>query len=197
MARSLHLTGDADADRLLSADANALLIGMLLDQQVPMEKAFSGPAVLAERLGGRLDVGRIAAMDTDEFVELCSRTPAIHRFPKSMGERVQNLCRVLVEDWGGDATALFAAASSGAELKKLLRTLPGFGDQKARIFVALLGKQWGVTPDGWREAAGDYGLDGHRSVADITSAESLQQVRAYKKRTKAAARAASDEGTRG
>lgn len=132
-------------------------------------------------------------MDTDEFVELCSRTPAIHRFPKSMGERVQNLCRVLVDDWGGDAAALFAAASSGAELRKLLRTLPGFGDQKARIFVALLGKQWGVTPDGWREAAGDYGLDGHRSVADITSAESLQRVRAHKKQAKAAAKAASAE----
>ncbi|WP_040160717.1 HhH-GPD-type base excision DNA repair protein [Nigerium massiliense] len=194
MSRTMYLTGDEDADRLLAEDANALLIGMLLDQQVPMEKAFRGPAVLAERLGGTLDVRKIATMDTSEFVELCSKPPAIHRFPKSMGERVQNLCRVLVDEWDGDAANLYAAASTGKELKKLLLALPGFGEQKAKIFVALLGKRWHVTPAGWREAAGDYGLDGHRSVADITSAESLQQVRAFKKQAKAAARAEKASG---
>lgn len=189
MPRTPYLTGDPDADGLLATDANALLIGMLLDQQVTMEKAFSGPAVLAERLGGRLDVAAIAAMDPGEFVELCSRTPAIHRFPKAMAERVQNLCRILVDSWDADAANLFAAAPTGQELKKLIGALPGFGEQKARIFVALLGKQWGVTPDGWREAAGDFGQDGHRSVADITSPETLRLVREHKKEMKAAAKA--------
>lgn len=185
---TLHLTGDPDADALLSRDPNALLAGMLLDQQVPMEKAFSGPAVLAERLGA-FDVVRIAAMDPEEFKEVCSRRPAIHRFPGSMGGRLQDLCRVLVEDWGGDARNLFAAASDGEDLLRLVGDLPGFGDQKARIFVALLGKQYDVTPSGWQEAAGEYGLEGFRSVADVVDTESLLKVRATKKAAKAAARA--------
>lgn len=185
----LHLTGDEAADALLSSDANALVIGMLLDQQVTMEKAFSGPAVIAERMGGTLDVAAIAAADSEAFVELCSRPPAIHRFPRAMAERVQALCQLLVENWDGDAATLFAAAKTGAELKKLLGTLPGFGAAKAAIFVALLGKQYGVTPDGWRAAAGDFGLDGFRSVADITDRESLLKVRATKQAVKAAAKA--------
>lgn len=188
---TVHLTGNPDADDLLSRDPNALLAGMLLDQQVPMEKAFSGPAVIAERMGG-FDVARIAAMDPEEFKEVCSRRPAIHRFPGSMAGRLQELCRVLMDAWGGDAANLFAAASDGVSLRTLIAGLPGFGEQKAKIFVALLGKQYGVTPDGWREAASDYGLDGFRSVADIVDAESLRQVRATKQAAKAAARAASD-----
>ena len=184
----LHLTGDPDADALLSRDANALVAGMLLDQQVTMEKAFSGPAVIAERLGG-FDVGKIAAMEPDAFKEVCSRRPAIHRFPGSMGARLQELCRILVSDWGSDASRLFAAASTGEELKALVARLPGFGEQKAAIFVALLGKQYGVTPDGWREAAGEFGPDGFHSVADVVDHESLLKVREAKKAAKAAAKA--------
>lgn len=185
----LHLTGDPDADALLSRDANALVAGMLLDQQVPMEKAFSGPAVIAERMGG-FDVARIAAMDPEAFKEVCARRPAIHRFPGSMAARLQHLCRALVDAWDGDAANLFAEATDGAELRRLVAALPGFGEQKAKIFVALLGKQYGVTPTGWREAAGDYGLEGFRSVADIVDAESLLKVRATKQAAKAAAKEA-------
>ena len=186
----VHLTGDPVADQLLSTDPNALLIGMLLDQQVPMEKAFAGPAVIAARMGGRLDVAAIAAADTEEFVALCSTPPAIHRFPRAMAERVQTLCAELVTKWDGQASNLFAAADSGVQLRELLAGLPGFGLTKAKIFVALLGKQYGITPDGWREAAGDYGLDGYRSVADVTDRETLLKVRATKQAVKAAAKAA-------
>lgn len=186
----LHITGEPAADALLSDNANALVIGMLLDQQVTMEKAFAGPAVIAERLGGDLDVARIAAMDPEEFVVLCSQRPAIHRFPRAMAGRIQELCRVLVDDFQGDAANLFASASTGEELLRSVEALPGFGAQKAKIFVALLGKQWNVTPDGWREASGDYGLEGYRSVADITDAESLRRVRETKRAAKAAAKPA-------
>ena len=187
MTRTLHLTGDPQADQLLATDANALVAGMLLDQQVPMEKAFAGPAVIAARMGG-FDVHRIADADPVDVAALCAATPAIHRYPRAMAERLQALCRVLVDDWGGSAASLFDAPS-GAELKRRIRALPGFGDQKARILVALLGKQWGVTPEGWREAAGDYGLDGFRSVADVTDAASLGRVRETKRAAKAAAKA--------
>ena len=186
----VHLTGDPVADQLLSTDPNALLIGMLLDQQAPMEKAFAGPAVIAARMGGRLDVAAIAAADAEEFVALCSTPPAIHRYPRAMAERVQALCAELVTTWDGQASNLFAAANSGVQLRELLAGLPGFGLTKAKIFVALLGKQYGITPDGWREAAGDYGLDGYRSVADVTDRESLLKVRATKQAAKAAAKAA-------
>ncbi|OYO15538.1 HhH-GPD-type base excision DNA repair protein [Enemella evansiae] len=186
----LWLTGDAASDRLLSTDANALLLGMTLDQQVPMEKAFSGPAVIAQRMGGTLDVAKIAAMDTEEFVALCSEKPAIHRFPGSMGKRVQQVCRALVDDYDGDAENIWAGVDDGAEVLKRLKALPGFGDQKAKIFLALLGKQWGITPSGWQRAAGDYGKDGFRSVADITDNSSLQKVRETKKQVKAAAKKA-------
>lgn len=188
-APELHLTGDDDADRLLSSSPSALLLGMTLDQQVPMEKAFSGPAVIAERMGG-FDVGRIAAMDVDDFVAICSERPAIHRFPGSMGKRVHAVCQALVEEYDGDAANLWADVRDGAELKKRIAALPGFGDQKASIFVALLGKQRGVTPSGWREAAGRYGEDGvFRSVADIVDPASLIKVRQTKKEEKAKARA--------
>jgi uncharacterized HhH-GPD family protein len=188
-APELHLTGNDDADRLLSENPSALLIGMTLDQQVPMEKAFSGPAVIAERMGGTFDVAKIAAMDVDDFVAICSERPAIHRFPGAMGKRVHAVCRALVEEYDGDAANLWADVADGAELKKRVAALPGFGDQKASIFVALLGKQRGVTPPGWREAAGRYGEDGvFRSVADIVDPSSLSKVRQTKKEEKAKAR---------
>jgi len=187
----MYLTGDDEADALLASDGNALLIGMVLDQQVPMEKAFSGPAVIAERMGGRLDVAAIAAADPEEFAALCTRPPAVHRFPGSMAGRVQGVCRVLVESYSGDAGNLWADVPSGVELRKRIAGLPGFGAQKAAIFLALLGKQYGVQPPGWREAAGAFGEDGSRvSVADVVDEESLAQVRAAKKAAKAAAKSA-------
>ena len=191
-ATRMYLTGDDRADALLASDGNALLIGMVLDQQVPMEKAFSGPAVIAERMGGHLDVAAIAAADPEEFAALCSRPPAVHRFPGSMAGRVQGVCRVLVESYGGDAVNVWTDVPSGVELRKRIAALPGFGAQKAAIFLALLGKQYGVQPPGWREAAGAFGEDGSRvSVADVVDEESLGQVRAAKKAAKAAAKAAS------
>jgi uncharacterized HhH-GPD family protein len=186
-----YLTGNATADALLDTDLNALLIGMVLDQQVPMEKAFSGPAVIAERMGGSFDVTAIAAMPEDDFVSLCSEKPAIHRFPGSMGKRVHQVCRVLTEEYGGRAENVWADATTGAQVKHALMSLPGFGAEKATIFTALLGKQRGVTPDGWREAAGPFGEDGvFRSVADIVDDESLQRVRETKRAVKAAKKAA-------
>ena len=189
MTHELHLTGDDDADALLSADPLALLIGMLLDQQVAMETAFAGPKKLADRLGG-LDGGSIAAMDPDALVEVMRQTPAVHRYPGSMAARVQALCRALMEQYDGDATALWTRDDpDGPEVLRRLRALPGFGEQKARIFLALLGKQRGLQVEGWREAAGPYGEDGvHRSVADIVDGESLARVRASKKAAKAAAK---------
>jgi uncharacterized HhH-GPD family protein len=190
-AERLYLTGRADADALLAHDPNALLVGMVLDQQIPMEKAFSGPAVLAERMG-RLDVEAIASADPDEFRAMFARPPAVHRFPGSMSQRVQSVCRVLVDEYDGDAAKLWADVQSGAELLRRIAALPGFGAQKAAIFVALLGKQYGVTPQGWREAAGAYGAEGSRkSVADVVDDESLDAVRASKKAAKAAAKASS------
>ncbi|HEX6447810.1 MAG TPA: HhH-GPD-type base excision DNA repair protein [Streptosporangiales bacterium] len=192
----LHLAQDADADALLSADPLALLIGMLLDQQVPMEWAFGAPKILAERLGtARLDAAEIAAHDPDDFVALASKTPAIHRFPGSMAKRVQQLCAYLVEHYDGDAAAVWASAGSGRELYKRLTELPGYGKQKAQIFLALLGKQLGVRPDGWRQAAGAYGEEGTRmSVADIRDEASLAEVREYKREHKRAAAAARKQG---
>jgi uncharacterized HhH-GPD family protein len=187
----LHLIGDAHADQLLSRDPNALLAGMLLDQQVPMEKAFSGPAVIAERMGGTFDVAAIAAMAEDDFVALCSQRPAIHRFPGAMAKRVRQLCQVLVDRYDGQASNVWADASSGTAVREALVGLPGFGAEKAAIFTAVLGKQYGVTPPGWREAAGPYGEDGvFRSVADIVDAESLAKVRQTKKAVKAERKAA-------
>jgi uncharacterized HhH-GPD family protein len=199
MTPTLHITDDAEADRLLSENPLALLVGMLLDQQVPMETAFAGPAKLLDRIG-TLDPAVIAGYDADELEAAFRITPSIHRYPGSMAGRVQALCADLVENWGGDASAIWTApmtggtdaggdAPDGAEILKRLKALPGFGEQKAKIFLALLGKQYGVTADGWREAAGDYGLEGsHRSVADIVDPDSLAKVREFKKAAKAAAK---------
>ena len=183
----LWLTGDTAADQLLTEDDNALLIGMVLDQQVPMEKAFSGPLVIAQRMGGRLDVAAIAATSEEDFVALCSQPPAIHRFPAAMAKRVRQLCQVLTDNYDGQATNVWKDARSGNEVKANLERLPGFGADKAAIFTAVLGKLRGITPDGWREAAGYYGESGtFRSVADIVDSDSLQRVRETKKSVKAA-----------
>ena len=184
---TLHLSQDPDADALLGRDPLALLLGMLLDQQIPMEKAFRGPLVLRERLGRDLDAAQLAARE--DLAEVFAQPPAIHRFPGSMAGRVQELCRALVEDYDGSAAAVWDGVEDGAELLRRLQALPGFGKQKAQIFVALLGKQYGVQPSGWREAAGLYGEAGAlRSVADVTSPETLRSVRAYKQSVKAAAK---------
>jgi uncharacterized HhH-GPD family protein len=185
MAGALYITGDEAADRLLNTDANALLIGMLLDQQVPMEWAFAGPATLQQRLG-HLDPARIAAMDEDDFVSVCCEKPAIHRFPGSMGKRIHQVCNVLCDEYDGDAANLWAEADSGTEIYRRLKALPGYGDEKSKIFVAILGKTQGVTPAGWRNAAGKFGDDEPRSVADITDEVSLDKVREWKKAQKAA-----------
>jgi len=184
-----NITGDPAADKLLDESPFALLTAMLLDQQFPMERAFAGPALLQERFG-RLDPAAVASADPDEFATLCSRTPAVHRYPASMAARIQALAAHVVAQYGGDAEALWRDAPSGKELLARVRQLPGFGAQKASIFVALLGKQLGVRPDGWREAVGPYGDDGsYRSVADVVDMESLAMVRAFKQQQKAAARA--------
>ena len=184
---TLHLSQDPDADRLLSSDPLALLLGMLLDQQIPMEKAFRGPYVLRERTGVDLSAADLA--ERADLAELFAQTPAVHRFPGSMAGRVQELCRALVADYGGRAEAVWQDAADGADLLRRMQALPGFGAQKAQIFVALLGKQYGVRPDGWREAAGAYGEDGAlRSVADVVSPETLLEVRASKQAAKKAAK---------
>jgi uncharacterized HhH-GPD family protein len=189
----MYLATTDAANQLLERDPLALLIGMLLDQQIPMEKAFTSPEVLRERLGGSLDVHTIADYDADAFAELFRRPPALPRFPAAMAKRVQELARVLVERFDADPTAVWRDASSGAELVARVGQLPGFGEQKARIFTALLGKQFGVRPAGWREAAGDYGADGSlRSVADVVDGDSLKAVRTHKQQLKAAARAAAE-----
>jgi uncharacterized HhH-GPD family protein len=186
-----YLTGDATADDLLAKDPNAVLIGMVLDQQVTMEKAFTGPAVIAERMGGTLDVAAIAAADPEKFAAMCATPPAVHRFPGSMAGRIQGVCQVLVRDWDGDVSNLYASAKTGAELKTQIAKLPGFGAQKAAIFVALLGKQFGVTPRGWRDAAGEFGRAGsYVSVADIKDPASLAKVREAKRLAKAEAKTA-------
>ncbi|HET7407816.1 MAG TPA: HhH-GPD-type base excision DNA repair protein [Mycobacteriales bacterium] len=183
------LAQDPDADALLTRSPLALLIGMVLDQQIPLEKAFRGPLVLAERIGD-LDAARIADYDEDALVAAFATPPALHRFPKAMAARVQELCRQLVASYDGDAAHVWTTARDGNELLRRVRGLPGFGEQKARIFVALLGKQLGVRPRGWREAAGTFGKAGsHLSVADIVDAESLGRVRAYKQQMKSAAKA--------
>ncbi len=188
-SRRLRLTGDLDADELLSHDPLALLIGMLLDQQIPMEKAFRGPAVLAERLGGPLDAADIASYDPERFVAVMAGPPAVHRFPGSMAKRVQELCRVVAAEYDGDAAGLWATVGSGEELLGRLTALPGFGQQKAQIFLALLGKQLGVRPPGWRKAAGGYGADGvYHSIADVTDAASIARVREHKQAMKKATR---------
>jgi len=188
---TLQIAQQPDADALLDRDPLALLVGMLLDQQFPMEKAFAGPYLLAQRMGvDHLNAHDMAEYDPEAFAKLFVGPPAIHRFPGAMAARVQELARVLIAEYDGRAAAVWDDAKSGTELHARLTGLPGFGAQKARIFVALLGKQRGVRPRGWREAAGPYGEDrSFRSVADVTSPQSLQKVRDHKKEMKAAARA--------
>jgi uncharacterized HhH-GPD family protein len=192
MAPTLTLSLVPEADALLSKDPLALLIGMVLDQQVPLEKAFRGPYDLRQRLGvKKLDARLIAELDDDALLSAFVTPPALHRYPAAMGRRVQELCRMVVDLYGGKADGIWRTASDGAELLARVKALPGFGEQKARIFVALLGKQLGVDVPGWREAAGPFGEAGsRRSVADITGPESLAEVRAYKQQMKAAAKTA-------
>jgi uncharacterized HhH-GPD family protein len=183
----LWLAQEPEADELLSNSPFALLVGMVLDQQIPLERAFAGPKTIVDRMGG-LDVADIADYDPDKFAALCSERPAIHRFPGSMAKRIQALAQIVVDRYDGDAAALWTAGDpDGPELLRRLKNLPGFGEQKARIFLALLGKQYAVTPKGWRAAAGEFGKAGtHLSVADIADARSLEKVRSYKKQMKAA-----------
>ncbi|MEU4463090.1 HhH-GPD-type base excision DNA repair protein [Streptomyces sp. NPDC024017] len=193
---TLHLAQDPEADALLGRSPLAALVGMLLDQQVPMEWAFKGPSTIAQRLGtDDLDAHEIAAHEPEAFAALLSQKPAVHRYPGSMAKRIQQLCQYLVEHYDGDAEAVWKDVGTGKELLKRLAELPGFGKQKAQIFLALLGKQLGVRPTGWREAAGSYGEpESFRSVADITDPESLVKVRAHKQEMKAAAKAAKASG---
>lgn len=220
MTVKLCLAQEPEADQLLSENPFALLVGMVLDQQIPLEVAFAGPKKIADRMAsargfqrvatsqqipmevafagpkkiadrmGSLDVTEIADYDPEKFAALCSEKPAVHRFPGSMAKRIQTLAQTIVERYDGDTAALWTAGNpDGKELLKRLKALPGFGEQKAKIFLALLGKQYGVTPSGWRAAAGDYGKAGtHMSIADIVDAESLGQVRSYKKQMKAASK---------
>ncbi|MDQ0787934.1 putative HhH-GPD family protein [Streptomyces sp. B3I7] len=188
---TLHLAQQPDADALLGRSPLAALIGMLLDQQVPMEWAFAGPYTIARRMDADdLDAHDIAAYEPEAFAALLSHKPAVHRYPGAMAKRIQQLCAFLVERYDGDAEAVWSGVTDGAELLARLKELPGFGAQKAQIFLALLGKRVGVRPEGWREAAGAYGEpDAFRSVADITGPESLVRVRAHKQEMKAAAKA--------
>ena len=185
MTGSLYITGNADSDGLLNSDPNALLIGMLLDQQVPMEWAFQGPATLRERLG-HLDPVKIAEMDVDDFVAVCAEKPAIHRFPASMGARIHAVCSALADDYDADASGIWNDGADGNEVVRRLKALPGYGDEKSKIFLAILGKTQGVHPAGWRTAAGKFGDDEPRSVADITDEISLGKVREWKRAQKAA-----------
>jgi uncharacterized HhH-GPD family protein len=189
---TLAITGDPDADRLLVEEPLALVLGMLLDQQVPMEWAFKGPATLKARLGGRLDAHEIASMSEDAFVAVCSEKPAIHRFPRSMGARAHQLCRSLVDEYDGDAAAVWAGAKTGAELLGRVEALPGFGTEKSKIFVAMLAKRFGVTPRGWKAAVAPFSDAVPRSVADIDSPAALARVREWKKAQKAAGRSKQD-----
>ncbi|SDS67727.1 uncharacterized HhH-GPD family protein [Paraoerskovia marina] len=192
---TLWMTGDPDADELLDTNPFALLVGMLLDQQFPMEQAFAGPQKIRERLG-TFDVASVATADPEEFAALCATPPAVHRYPGSMAARIQSVATVILDMYGGDVTLLWSAAEgedapSGKDVLRRLKALPGFGEQKAKIFLALLAKQRGVTPAGWHEAAGSYGDEGsRRSIADVTDPGSLQEVRDFKKQQKAAAKAA-------
>jgi uncharacterized HhH-GPD family protein len=192
---AIWLTTDSEANELLDREPLALLIGMLLDQQITIETAFMGPRKILDRIGA-LDARTIAEYDPEKFAALCSTPPAIHRFPGSMAKRIQTLCQGLVEEYDADAAAVWTAGDpSGTEVLRRLKALPGFGDVKAKIFLALLGKQRGLAAKGWQRAAGEFGRKGtHLSVADITDEASLQQVRAYKKQMKAAAKAAAAQG---
>ena len=185
---AIHITGDDHADEVLTGSPFALLVGMMLDQQYPMEHAFRGPAKVLDRFGS-LDPEAIAAADPEEFAALCATPPAIHRFPGSMAARLQEVARIVGHEYGGDAARIWTEAADARDLMKRVQALPGFGRQKAQIFVALLAKQLGVRPDGWEEQVGAYAEEGYRSVADVVDADTLQKVRDHKKQMKAAAKA--------
>ncbi len=189
---TMSLPIDDEANKLLSEDPLALLIGMVLDQQVPLEKAFASPSVLRERLGGTLDAKAVAALSEDELVAAFVAKPALHRFPAAMGRRTGDLARVLVERYDGDAAAVWQGAATGEELVARLRALPGFGGEKAQIFLALLAKQLGIRPPGWEEAAGPFADEQPRSVADITSPETRAAVKAFKQARKAEGKGKAD-----
>jgi uncharacterized HhH-GPD family protein len=189
---TLPVTGDPEADKLLVDDPLALTIGMLLDQQVPMEWAFSGPLRLRDKLGGRLDATEIAALDPGDLEAMFKGPPALHRYPGSMANRTQALCQYLVDHYGGDAAAVWTGVDDGGELLRRVMALPGFGTDKARIFTALLAKRFGVQPPGWEEATAPFSDDQPRSVADIDSVESLQRVRSWKKAMKAQGKTKAD-----
>jgi uncharacterized HhH-GPD family protein len=190
-APAIPITGSPAADALLESDPLALVIGMLLDQQVPMEWAFKGPATLLDRLGA-LDAAAIAGMDPDEFAAVFATKPALHRYPGAMAKRTQELCRHIAEHYGNDAGTIWAGVDSGDDLYERLLALPGYGSEKARILLAVLGKRLGVRPRGWETAAAPFSDDQPRSVADVDSAESLQRVRAWKKDMKAKGKAKTD-----
>lgn len=189
---TLRIAQDPAADELLSTDPFALLAGMLLDQQFPMERAFAGPAKVLERFG-TLDPAEIAVADPERFADLCATPPAIHRYGRSMAQRLQALASAVVAEYDGDTTRIWTEATSGKDLVDRVKALPGFGEQKAKIFTALLAKQLDVKPRGWTTAVGDYGKKGYRSVADVVDEESLNKVRAFKKQKKAEAKAAATD----
>lgn len=180
-----YITGITAADALLNRDGTALLIGMLLDQQVPMQWAFTGPHTIHQRLG-HIDAKRIAKMDVDDFVSICREKPAVHRFPNSMANRIHAMCTIIATTYKGNGANIWAGVDDAKELSKRLRALPGFGEEKAQIFVALLGKRFGVRPDGWKKVAGAFSDSKPRSVADINSPDALLKVRGYKKTQKVA-----------
>lgn len=181
---AIHITGDDRADQVLSDSPFALLIGMMLDQQYPMEHAFRGPSKVLDRFGS-FEPAAIAAADPEEFATLCATPPAIHRFPGSMAARLQQVAQIVENDYGGDAARIWTEAADGKDLLKRMQALPGFGKQKAQIFVALLAKQLDVRPEGWAQQVGAYAEDGYRSVADVVDPGSLQKVRDHKKQIKA------------
>ena len=185
---AIHITGDEKADEVLEGSPFALLLGMLLDQQYPMEHAFRGPAKILDRFGS-LEPEQIAAAEPETFASLCSEPPAVHRFPGSMAQKVQAVAQIVVDEYDGQADRIWTGAENAQDLLKRMTALPGFGKQKAQIFIALLAKQRGVRPEGWETVVGDYSQEGYRSVADVVDTASLEKVRAYKKEKKAAARA--------
>ncbi len=185
---AIHITGDDKADEVLEGSPFALLLGMLLDQQYPMEHAFRGPAKILDRFGS-LEPADLAAAEPESFASLCSEPPAVHRFPGSMAQKVQAVAQIVVDEYDGEADRIWTGAENAQDLLKRMTALPGFGKQKAQIFIALLAKQRGVRLDGWEAVVGDYSQEGYRSVADVVDTASLEKVRAYKKEKKAAARA--------
>jgi uncharacterized HhH-GPD family protein len=181
----LPVTSDPEANRLLVEDPLARMIGMLLDQQVPMEWAFGSPLKLKERMGGTLDANAIAAIPLDDLEVIFKGPPALHRFPGSMAKRTQQLCQHLVDHYGGNAEAVWSDAATGSELYERLHAMPGYGGEKAKIFMALLAKRFGIRPAGWEEPSRPFSDDTHRSIADVDSPEALLEVRAFKKLMKA------------